>query len=162
VIQVWHTPTQKNYMRFRMRVFLCFILRPSGVPSAIFNRVFKLFFWMRCHAGRITIVNRVKIRGHVPPQGWGGNKRWIQRPGGGEKGRRVDPPPFSVWRGVSKKNVSHRVNRRSFSRTTRQWSMVFLLKYYFSFSPKDCSNTNFYLLLRENKLFKNRLVFFYT
>ena len=32
--------------------------------------------------------------------------------------------------------------------------MVFLLKYYFSFSPEDCSNTNFYLFLRKNKLFK--------
>ena len=101
VIQVWHTPTQKNYMRFRMRVFLCFILRPSGVPSAIFNRVFKLFFWMRCHAGRIPIVNRVKIRGHIPPMvGWEQKMSTKAGRGGGGKGRTT---PFLFGEGWVKK-----------------------------------------------------------
>jgi hypothetical protein len=61
VIQVWHTLTPKNYMRFWMSVFWCFILGPSG-------GFLNYFFWMRCHAGRIPIVNREKNTGpRTPP-----------------------------------------------------------------------------------------------
>ena len=161
MIQVWHTPNTKKLYEVPDEGFCVSSSDQAAFPAPSLTGFLNYFFLMRCHAGRITIVNRVKIRGHVPPQGWGGNKRWIQRPGG-RRGEGWIHPLFPSGEGWVKKNVSHRVNRRSFSRTTRQWSMVFLLKYYFSFSPKDCSNTNFYLLLRENKLFKNRLVFFYT
>ena len=76
-----------------MSVFWCFILGPSG-------GFLNYFFLMRCHAGRIPIVNREKTRGHVPPpkgevrtkdgyEDRGGGEGWIQ--------------PLSVWRGVSKK-----------------------------------------------------------
>ena len=59
---------------------------------------------MRCHAGRIPIVNRVKIRGHVPPKGGVGTKDEYKGRGGGG---RVDPPPFCL---ASKKNVIHQAD----------------------------------------------------
>jgi len=51
-------------------------------------------------------------------------------------------PTVRLYSTVTKKNwtvilkISHRVNRGPFSRTTRQWSMVFLLKYYFFFQSE--------------------------
>ena len=42
----------------------------AAVPAPSFNRVFELFFWMRCHAGRIPIVNREKTRGPAWRDKW--------------------------------------------------------------------------------------------
>ena len=46
-----------------------------------------------------THCQQGKNTGPRTPQGWGGNKRWIQRPGGEEGWIH----PLSVWRGASKK-----------------------------------------------------------
>jgi len=117
----------------------------AAVPAPSFNPVLKLIFWMRCHG---PIVNRVKIRGHIPPMvGWEQKMSTKAGRGGGGKGRTT---PFLFGEGwVKKKCITSGKPLTFFFRTTRQWSMVFLLKYYFSFSPEDCSNTNFYLFLRK-------------
>jgi hypothetical protein len=69
----------------------------AAVPAPSFNRFFKLFFWMRCHAGRIPIVNRVKIRG---PKGGVGTKDEFKGRRGGRKGGST---PFLSGEGRVKK-----------------------------------------------------------
>ena len=71
----------------------------AAVPAPSFNPFFKLFFWMRCHAGRIPIVNRVKIRGHVPPKGGVGTKDEYK----GRGGRKGGSTPFLSGEGRVKK-----------------------------------------------------------
>ena len=61
---------------------------------------------MRCHAGRIPIVNRVKIRGHVPPKGGVGTKDEYK----GRGGRKGGSTPFLSGEGRVKKNVIHQAD----------------------------------------------------
>ena len=74
----------------------------AAVPAPSFNPVLKLIFWMRCHG---PIVNRVKIRGHIPPMvGWEQKMSTKAGRGGGGKGR-TTPFLFGVgW--VKKKCIT--------------------------------------------------------
>jgi hypothetical protein len=81
-----------------MRVFLCFILRPSGVPSAIFNRVFKLFFFNEMSRRTDNHCQQGKNTGPRTPPRVGWEQKMNTKAGGEERGR-VDPPPFCLARG---------------------------------------------------------------
>jgi hypothetical protein len=122
----------------------------AAVPAPSFNPVLKLIFWMRCHG---PIVNRVKIRGHIPPMvGWEQKMSTKAGRGGGGRG---EPPPFCLARGEWKKNVSHRVNRWPFFSARRDndqwfscWNTTFLSV------RKIVATQTFISSSGKNKLFK--------
>ena len=82
-----------------MSVFCVLSSDQAAVPAPSFNRVFELFFWMRCNAERIPIVNREKTRGHIPPKGGVGTKDEYKGRGGGGGGQGASTPFFRLARG---------------------------------------------------------------
>jgi len=125
VIQVWHTLTPKNYMRFWMSVFWCFILGPSG-------GFLNYFFEWDVTPDGYPLSTGKKTRGHVPPP----RKKTLAK-----------QQPRIVYT-VLKKNRDGFfsngllwVNRKLFPARRDRW--FFLLRYYFSFCPKDRSHKNF-------------------
>jgi hypothetical protein len=83
-----------------MSVFCVLSSDQAAVPAPSFNRVFELFFLNEMSRRTDTHCQQGKNTGPHTPQGWGGNKRWIQRPGGGRKGGST---PFLFGEGWVKK-----------------------------------------------------------